>query len=174
VAPPELVLFDRDGTLVLDVPGNGDPERVRPVPGARAALDRLRAAGIRLAVVSNQDAVARGVVTLHQLAAVNRRIERELGGFTSWYVCPHAAEAGCECRKPAPGMILRALRELHVRPERCALIGDIGSDMEAARAAGVRAVLVPTAVTRREEIVTAAEIASDLPHAVALLLRGPA
>ena len=97
-----------------------------------------------------------------------------LGRFSSWFVCTHAADARCECRKPAPGMILRALRELGVPPERCALVGDIGADMEAARAAGVRAVLVPTPVTRREEIAAAPAVARDLPGAVALLLGGGA
>src|SRR3954464_2881698 len=61
-APPEAVLFDRDDTLIVDVPYNGDPARVEPVPGAREALDRLRAAGIRLGVVSNQSGVARGLI----------------------------------------------------------------------------------------------------------------
>jgi histidinol phosphatase-like enzyme len=76
---PAAVLFDRDGTLVRDVPYNGDPSRVEPMPGARAALDRLRAAGVRTAVVSNQSGVARGLLTRDQVDAVNARVEEVLG-----------------------------------------------------------------------------------------------
>jgi histidinol-phosphate phosphatase family protein len=166
------VLLDRDGTLVDDVPYNGDPARVRPMPGARAALDPLRAAGIPLAVVSNQSGVARGLVTPDDVSRVNRRIEELLGPIGAWFVCPHAPDDGCGCRKPAPGMLLGAAATLGVPAERCALIGDVGADVDAARAVGARAVLVPTPRTRRTEILAAPEVAPDLGRAVDLLLGG--
>jgi histidinol-phosphate phosphatase family protein len=171
-ARPDAVLLDRDGTLVEDVPYNGDPARVRPMPGARAALDRLRAAGIPLAVVSNQSGVARGLVTPDDVSRVNRRIEELLGPIGAWFVCPHAPDDGCGCRKPAPGMLLGAAATLGVPAERCALIGDVGADVDAARAVGARAVLVPTPRTRRTEILAAPEVAPDLGRAVDLLLGG--
>ncbi len=167
---PDAVLFDRDGTLVVDVPYNGDPERVLPMPGARAALDRLRTAGVPTAVVSNQSGVARGLLSAEQVVAVNRRVEELLGPVGPWAWCPHGPGDGCDCRKPAPGLVLRAAAELGVRPERCALIGDIGADVQAARAAGARGVLVPTPRTLRDEVAAAPEVASDLEAAVALLL----
>ena len=167
---PEAVLLDRDGTLIVDVPYNGDPDQVAPVPGARAALDRLRAAGVPLAVVSNQSGVARGLITRENVAAVNRRVEELLGPIGPWAVCPHGPDDGCDCRKPAPGLILRAAAELGVPPECCALIGDIGADVEAARAAGARGVLVPTPRTRPEEVEAAPEVAPDLPTAVEMLI----
>ena len=167
---PEAVLFDRDGTLILDVPYNGDPEKVVPVPGARRALDRLRAAGVPVGVVSNQSGVARGLLTPEQVAAVNRRVERLLGPFGAWAVCPHGPEDGCGCRKPAPGLVLRAAARLGVRPERCVVVGDIGADIEAARAAGARGILVPTPATRREEVEAAPEVAPSLEAAVELVL----
>jgi histidinol-phosphate phosphatase family protein len=167
---PAAVLLDRDGTLLVDVPYNGDPERVEPVPSARRALDRLRAAGVPLAVVSNQSGVARGLLGHVQVAAVNRRVDELLGPIGPYLICPHGPDDGCRCRKPAPGLVLAAARALGVEPERCALIGDIGADMGAARAAGARGVLVPTAVTRPEEIVAAPEVAPDLDAAVTLLL----
>ncbi|MEA2290636.1 MAG: hypothetical protein QOD55_2633 [Solirubrobacteraceae bacterium] len=169
-APPGAVLLDRDGTLVVDVPYNGDPARVRPMPGARQALDRLRAAGIPLAVVSNQSGIARGLLGADDVAAVNRRVEELLGPLGPWLVCPHGPDEGCDCRKPAPGLVLAAAERLGVPPERCAVVGDIGADVEAARAAGARGVLVPTARTRREEIAAAPERARDLAEAVDLLL----
>jgi histidinol-phosphate phosphatase family protein len=170
VRRPRAVLLDRDGTLVVDVPYNGDPARVTPVPGAREALDRLRAAGIRLAVVSNQSGVGRGLLTPAQVEAVNRRVERLLGPLGPWFVCPHTPADGCGCRKPSPALVTRAAAALGVAPAECALIGDTGADVEAARAAGARGVLVPNAVTRPEEIAAAPEVATDLPATVALLL----
>jgi histidinol-phosphate phosphatase family protein len=170
--PPalEAVLLDRDGTLVVDVPYNGDPERVEPVPGARAALDRLRAAGLRLAVVSNQSGVARGLVTPAQVDAVNERVQQLLGRFDAVVICPHGADDDCACRKPRPGMVLAAADQLGVEPTACAFVGDIGSDVDAALAAGARPVLVPTPVTRAEEIAAAPLVAASLPAAVDLLL----
>src|SRR2546430_8471731 len=168
--PPAAVLLDRDGTLVVDVPYNGDPARVESVPGVRRALDRLRAAGVPLAVVSNQSGIARGLVRARDVAAVNRRVEEVLGPIDSWHVCPHDPGDGCGCRKPAPGLVLAAAEALGVAAGRCALIGDIGADVEAARAAGARPVLVPTAATRPEEVDAAPEVASDLSEAVGRLL----
>lgn len=166
------VLFDRDGTLVKDVPYNGDPDSVAPVPGARAALDRLREACVPVGVISNQSGVARGLITAAQVDAVNRRIEELVGPFDGWFICLHAPEEQCCCRKPAPGLVLQAASALGVDPARCAVVGDIGSDVGAACAAGARAVLVPTAKTRPEEIEAAPEVAPTLGDAVGLLLGG--
>jgi histidinol-phosphate phosphatase family protein len=171
-ARPKAVLLDRDGTLVVDVPYNGDPARVTPMPGARAALERLRAARVPLAVVSNQSGIARGAVTAEQVRAVNDHIEALLGPLGPWLLCPHGTDDRCRCRKPAPGLIDRAAALLGVRPSDCAVIGDTGADVEAALAAGARPVLVPNAVTRREEIARAPEVAPDLAAAVTLLLDG--
>jgi len=169
----DAVLFDRDGTLVVDVPYNGDPDRVEPVPGAAAALARLRAAGVPTAVVSNQSGIARGLLTETQVRAVNARVEELLGPLGPWAWCPHGPDDGCGCRKPAPGLILRAAERLGVDPTRCVMIGDIGADVQAARAAGARAILVPTAVTRAEEIAAADEVAPDLRSAVERALAAP-
>ncbi|HEX2857407.1 MAG TPA: HAD family hydrolase [Propionibacteriaceae bacterium] len=169
---PDIVLFDRDGTLVHDVPYNADPARVLPVPGARAVLDRLRAAGVRIGVVTNQSGVADGRISPDQLAAVNARVEELLGPFDTWQICPHGRDAGCACRKPAPGMVLRACAEMDADPARCVVIGDIGTDVDAARAAGAVGILVPTPVTRPQEIEAAAHVAPDLGAAVDAVLGG--
>jgi D-glycero-D-manno-heptose 1,7-bisphosphate phosphatase len=166
------VLFDRDGTLVADVPYNGDPARVVVMPGAREAVGRLRAAGVRTAVVSNQSGVGRGLLRVDQVEAVNRRVEELVGPLGPWLVCLHGPGDGCRCRKPGPGLIEAAARALGVEPADCVVVGDIGADVEAARAAGARAVLVPTEVTRDEEVAAAPVVAADLLAAVDLLL-GP-
>jgi histidinol-phosphate phosphatase family protein len=167
---PKAVLFDRDGTLVVDVPYNGDPRRVVLMPGAREAVGRLRGAGVPTAVVSNQSGVGRGLIRVEQVEAVNRRVEELLGPMGPWLVCPHRPDEGCGCRKPAPGLVRAAAVALGVDPADCVVIGDIGADVEAARAAGAGAVLVPTARTRGEEVAAAPAVAPDLVAAVELLL----
>jgi histidinol-phosphate phosphatase family protein len=133
---PCAVLFDRDETIVVDVPFNGDPERVEPAPDALRQLDRLRAAGLPLAVVSNQSGVGRGLITADAVEAVNRRVEELLGPFAGFFTCPHAPEDDCECRKPKPKLILDAARALGVDPACCVVVGDRESDVQAARNAG--------------------------------------
>jgi HAD superfamily hydrolase (TIGR01662 family) len=167
-----VVLFDRDGTLVHDVPYNGDPARVAPVDGAREALDRLRAAGVRVGVVSNQSGVGSGRITVEQVEAVNARVEELLGPFDVWRYCPHDRDEGCSCRKPAPGMVKDACAALDAEPARCVVVGDIGSDVAAAEAAGARAVLVPTGVTRDAEVRAADHVAPGVPAAVDDILEG--
>jgi histidinol-phosphate phosphatase family protein len=152
----DAVLFDRDGTLVHDVAYNGDPDLVRPIAGARDAVDRLRAAGVRVGVVSNQSGVARGLITEADVRAVNARIDDLLGPFDTWQYCPHDDDAGCACRKPQPGMVLAAAEELGVPVERCVVVGDIAADVAAGRSAGAAAaVLVPNEATRHEELLAA-------------------
>jgi len=169
---PAAVLLDRDGTLVEDVPYNGDPARVRLLPGVREALDRLRDAGIPIGVVSNQSGVGRGLLTEAQVAEVNRRIEELAGPVGHWAVCLHRPEEGCACRKPREGLIVEAASALGVDPASCAVVGDIGADVGAALAAGARPILVPNGRTRPEERRWAPEVAADLATAVDRLLEG--
>jgi histidinol-phosphate phosphatase family protein len=169
----DAAFFDRDGTLVRDVPYNGAPAAVEPMPGARAALDRLRAAGLRLGVVTNQSGIGSGVLTAAQVAAVNQRVEALLGPFDTWQVCPHDAAAGCACRKPRPGLVLAAAAAVAAPPSRCVVVGDIGGDVAAGLAAGAAAVLVPTPETLPEEVRAAPVVVADLAGAVAWILDGP-
>ncbi|CAM5344939.1 HAD-IIIA family hydrolase [Streptomyces pilosus] len=173
MSPVNAVLFDRDGTLVHDVPYNADPARVRPVDGARAALDALRARGIRTGVVTNQSGIARGLLTEADAHRVNRRVDELLGPFDVWALCPHGPDDGCPCRKPRPGMVLWAAGRIGAAPADCVVIGDIGADMEAARRAGAHGILVPTPQTRPEETAAAPHVAPDLPAAVRLVLDTP-
>lgn len=168
--PARAVLFDRDGTLMHDVPYLADPEKVQPVAGAVAAVSQLRARGVPIGVVSNQSGVARGLIRPDQLQAVNRRLDSLLGPFGTWQLCQHGPQDGCRCRKPSPVMIRDAAHDLGVDPADCVYIGDIGADVQAALQAGARAVLVPTAATRQSEIAHArhcAVVRADLSAAVA-------
>lgn len=150
---PCAVIFDRDGTLIENVPYNGDPEAVRPFPGAREALDRLRARKIPLGVVSNQSGISRGFFTREQAEAVNKRLEELLGPFDVWLFCPHQPNDACECRKPKPKLIIDAARALGVDPKCCIMVGDLPSDLEAARNAGA----LPMAIDESQTLVQAIE-----------------
>ncbi|CAL9290150.1 D-glycero-alpha-D-manno-heptose-1,7-bisphosphate 7-phosphatase [Streptomyces sp. SudanB52_2052] len=173
MSPVKAVLFDRDGTLVEDVPYNADPDRVRPVDGAREALALLRARGIRTGVVTNQSGVARGLLTDADVRNVNHRVDELLGPFDVFAVCPHGPDDGCHCRKPEPGMVLWAAGRICTAPADLVVIGDIGADVEAARRAGAHGILVPTAQTRPEETAAADHVAPDLLTAVRAVLDGP-
>jgi histidinol-phosphate phosphatase family protein len=128
-----------------------------------------------LGVVSNQSGVARGLIEPEQLSAVNSRVDALLGPFDTWQTCPHGPDEGCECRKPRPGLVLAAARDLGVDPSECLVIGDIGADVQAALRAGARAVLVPTPLTRPGEVAYAlafATVATNLTEAVHHALAG--
>jgi histidinol-phosphate phosphatase family protein len=170
---PEAVLLDRDGTIVFDVAYNGDPRKVAPMAGAARALTRLRAHGLATAVISNQSGIGRGLLDREQVEAVNGRTEELLGPVGPWLFCPHGPEDGCECRKPEPGLVLAAAERLGVRPDRCAVIGDVAADVQAAQAAGAAAVLVPTPRTEPEDVRMAPRVAASIEAAVEQLLPNP-
>ncbi|MEV8146659.1 HAD-IIIA family hydrolase [Arthrobacter sp. NPDC080073] len=156
------VLFDRDGTLIVNVPYNSELALVRPMPGAGALLSELRRTGVKLGVISNQSGIARGLLTKEQVQAVNRKVDALLGPFDVWKFCPHGPADGCSCRKPRPGMVLAAAAELGLRPDEVAVVGDIGADIAAAHAAGSRGILVPTRETLEVEVSRAPRVAQDL------------
>jgi histidinol-phosphate phosphatase family protein len=168
---PQAVLFDRDGTLIHDDPTcTRDRSRVQVVAGARAAVQHLRGRGIAVGVVTNQAAIGRGQVRAEQVWAVNDVVDTLVGPFDTWQVCPHRPEDGCRSRKPAPGLVLAAAEHLGVKVDDVVVIGDIESDVLAARAAGATGILVPTPRTLREEVERSALVAPDLGAAVALAL----
>ena len=147
-APARAAVFlDKDGTLVEDIPYNVDPRLLRFTPGVAAGLRRLHDAGFLLVVVSNQSGIARGRFTEAQFAllqaAMRQRLRAAAGvELAAFEYCPHAPDAGCECRKPRPGMLRRAACAHGICLERSWMIGDILDDVEAGRRAGCRTVLV--------------------------------
>jgi histidinol-phosphate phosphatase family protein len=149
------VFLDRDGTLIEDVPYLGDPARVSLVPGAAAAIQILRRAGFACVVVSNQSAVGRGLITLEQLHRVHAEMCQQLAAagvvIDGNYWCTHAPQAPDKLliehvdRKPGPGMLLRAARDLNLALARSWIIGDQLGDMLAGRNAGCKSgILVRT------------------------------
>ena len=141
------------------------------MPGAPEAVAALRRASIRVGVVSNQSGIGRGLITPEQADAVNAAVDKLTGPFDTWQICPHRPEDGCPCRKPAPGLITSAAGDLGLSAADCVVIGDIGADIAAARAAGARAVLVPTAATLPGERV-GVPCAGTITEAVDAVLAG--
>lgn len=146
------MLLDRDGTIIVDVPYNGDPALVQPIEGAKAALDRLRAAGLRVGVLTNQSGVGRGTISDAQMRAVNARVDALLGPFDGWFICPHAPDDDCECRKPKPKLIFDAARAWGIDPSEIIVIGDKESDIQTAENAGARGILLQKGGTLKEAI----------------------
>lgn len=142
------VFFDRDGTLIENVPYNGDPDKVRLAPGAAEAVARLRRAGYACVVASNQSGIGRGMITEDQVRAVNRRMCELFAGrggsFDALYHCPVAPTTDDDTRvehpdrKPGPGMLLRAAHQLGLDLARSWMIGDEISDVLAGVNAGCR------------------------------------
>jgi D-glycero-D-manno-heptose 1,7-bisphosphate phosphatase len=151
--PRRAVFLDKDGTLIENVPYNVDPVRIRLAPRAVEGLRMLAGAGFALVVVSNQSGVARGYFDLAALELVRERLEMLLaaGGvrLDGFHFCPHHPDGSvevfarpCDCRKPLPGMLRHAARDLGIDLEQSWMVGDILDDVEAGRAAGCRSVLV--------------------------------
>jgi D-glycero-D-manno-heptose 1,7-bisphosphate phosphatase len=147
------IFFDKDGTLLIDIPHNVDPHQMRLAQGADQALAQLQDAGYALVVISNQPGVARGFFTLDALGAVEQRLGElfrengaELSGF---YFCPHDPLGSvepyrcfCHCRKPAPGLLYQAAQDLNLELRVSWMIGDILHDVEAGHYAGCKTVLI--------------------------------
>jgi len=151
------VILDRDGVLNQETEGSyvREPAEFHWLPGALEGLAILKGAGLHLSVASNQSGVGRGLMSLEQLALVHERMRAEAsaqgGALDAVFFCPHAPEAGCRCRKPAPGLIEEAIARSGIPASETLLIGDDRRDLEAASRAGVKAALVRTGKGRLTE-----------------------
>jgi D-glycero-D-manno-heptose 1,7-bisphosphate phosphatase len=182
------VFIDRDGTLTEEVGYVNHPQRLRLLPRSAEAIRRLNAAGVAAVVVTNQAGIARGYFTEEILHAVNAALVEQLkqagAHLDGLYVCTHHPTEGrppyrarCDCRKPAPGLLLRAAEDLRLDLHASTMVGDKASDLVPARAVGARAVLVLTGYGlgewehRRETFETAPDhVAGDLLDAVEWVL----
>jgi D,D-heptose 1,7-bisphosphate phosphatase len=181
------VFLDRDGTLNVEKGGVRGPQELQLIPGVAEALIALRQAGFCLVVVTNQSIIARGEASESDLAAVHRRLEWELGKAGAYldgiYVCPHHPDRGfpgeradlkiaCDCRKPAIGLVERARHDLSIDLSASWMIGDQTRDVEMARRAGLRSILLLTGAAGRDGQFQcdADYVAPDLKRAVAVVL----
>ena len=182
------VFLDRDGTIVREVEYLRSPEELRLLPRAGEAIRRLNEAGFAVVVVTNQSGIARGLLTEGDLEEIHtvlrRRLARRGARVDAIYSCPHHPEAPlpeyrrrCQCRKPLPGMLVRAGRELDLDLARSYAVGDGERDVEAGRRAGCRTVLVRTGYGAKTEArvgggLAADHVADDLSGAVEWILGG--
>lgn len=170
------VFLDRDGTINVKPPEGEyvtSPAGLVLLPGAAAAVARLNAAGLRTVLVSNQSWLSRSPGNAERYAAVHARLAQLLAAegarLDAAYHCPHAP-ATCDCRKPLPGMLQRAARDLRIELGQSVIIGDRDTDLMAGRAAGTSAILVRTG-DDSPAAAGADVVADDLPAAVRLILR---
>jgi D-glycero-D-manno-heptose 1,7-bisphosphate phosphatase len=178
--PREAVFLDRDGTVIEEVRYLGDPAQVRLIPGAAEAIRRLNDAGVLVVLVTNQSGVARGYFPESRVWDVHARLAELLAErgarIDAYFYCPHHPTEGvgryrvaCECRKPRPGLLLAAARQLDIDLARSWVIGDKPCDAEAGAAAGCRAILVRTG--HGVELPPEADAVADLGEAVGVCLR---
>ena len=173
------VILDRDGVLNEEPDDGGhvaDPANFCWLPGALAALAALRTLGVRISVVTNQSGIGRGHMTEFELAAVHDKMtldaQRVQGSIDAIFYCPHAPDAGCSCRKPAPALIEAAIDRSGIPRVNTLVVGDAARDLDAARAAGVRAALLRTGKGRAHEALAAARaipVFEDLGALVAMI-----
>ncbi|HEY5899140.1 MAG TPA: D-glycero-beta-D-manno-heptose 1,7-bisphosphate 7-phosphatase [Burkholderiales bacterium] len=150
----KLIVLDRDGTINHDSDHYiKSLEEWRPIKGSLEAIARLTQAGYRIVIATNQSGIARGLFTTRTLFEIHDALQRaaaQAGGrIDAFFFCPHAADAGCSCRKPQPGMLLEVARRFNVSLKDVYMVGDALRDVEAAAAAGARPVLVLTGKGKR-------------------------
>jgi D-glycero-D-manno-heptose 1,7-bisphosphate phosphatase len=172
--------LDRDGTIIHDVDYLRDPDGVRLLPGAAAAIGRLNAGRVPVLVITNQSGIARGLMTVADYERVRTRLDEVLAAegarIDATYYCPHHPDftGPCECRKPGTLLYRRAAEEHNVDLTRSVYLGDRWRDVAAGLSLGGRVVLVPSPSTPAEDLRRAkveAEMATDLEQAVDRWLR---
>ena len=166
------VFFDRDGTIMEDTHYCSDPNDVRIFPGVPEALRRLKSRGFKVIIITNQSGIGRGLFTLDQYRAVETEVLQQLGDdlIDATYYCPDVPGQESNCRKPAPGMVLKAERDHSIDLSRSFLIGDKEIDVECAHNAGVRAIRVRTGIERDLAGSNADWLADDVVAAVHVIL----
>ncbi len=163
---------------MVDMKYCADPDLVKLIPGAAEGLRALREAGYRVVVVTNQSGIGRGYFDGETLSRVNNRLRDELrregADYDALYYCPHTPEDDCGCRKPKPGLLLRAASELEIDLASSYTLGDRNLDVEAGRAAGTKTILVSrTSIPANGGSDPAADfVAPSLADAAKLILTG--
>jgi histidinol-phosphate phosphatase family protein len=159
------VFLDRDGTINREVHHLSDPNQLELLPGAAEGLLALYRAGCPLIIVSNQSPIGRGMFTEDRLREINGRLSEMLAAedvqIAGWYWCPHAPWEGCTCRKPAPGLFIKARDEMGVILEESWVVGDRLADLCAGREVGAKAILVATGYGQSEYALPEAQACVD-------------
>ncbi len=155
--PRQAVFLDRDGTVIVDRNYLADVEGVELLPGAGEGLRAMSAMGFRLVLVTNQSGIGRGYFAEEVVWRQYERLQELLApfgvAFEAMKLCPHAPDAGCGCRKPAPGMLLAAASELGIDCRGSFMVGDKEADVQAGHAAGCRSIRIGAEVETQADYV---------------------
>lgn len=184
MVPRKAVFIDRDGVLIDEVNYLSHPRQLKLLRGSADAVRRLRAAGFKVVVVSNQSGVARGYFTLKRLREIHTALRAMLAKkgvrLDGLLFCPHHPDGtvarfarACACRKPQPGMLRQAAYRWKASMKESFMVGDTEADVAAGRRAGCRTVLVRTGHGSRKKVTTRPDaVAADLAAAADLILAG--
>ncbi|HEY9075456.1 MAG TPA: HAD family hydrolase [Anaerolineaceae bacterium] len=174
--PRKFLIFDRDGTLIVEKNYLSSPDQVELIPGVGMALNQFRDMGLGLIVITNQSGIGRGFFTVETLAEINQRMLEKLSEENAFidaiYYCPHLPEEGCSCRKPKTGLILRAANDLKFQPSECIVIGDKKCDIEMGKNIQAKTILVKTgygAAYSNEDNVLPDYVVEDLVEAIPII-----
>ena len=166
------VFLDRDGPVHGEVNYLSEPEQLALLPGAAVAIRQMKRLGLKVVVVTNQSAVARGYLSEEKLSHIHKRLREMLAEQDAYldaiYYCPEMPDSGSPCRKPRIGMMKQAAEDLDIDLKRSYVVGDMASDMEMGRRAGAKTILVLTGYGEktRAQGSQADHVAGDLSAAV--------
>ena len=173
-----FAILDRDGTVIIERHYLSDPGQVELIPGVTSGLRQLSKLGLGLVVITNQSAVGRGLIDASRLALIHQRLCRELEAngihLDGIYFCSHTPEDNCPCRKPQPGLLELAAKELHFEPRASFVIGDKVCDVTMGQRVGATTFLVRTGygVQVAAEATVNPDYVVDSLEEVAVVIRG--
>jgi len=151
----KVVFLDRDGVISKDSPDHIKSwDEFHFLPNAKEGIKLLTDHGFHIVLITNQSVIARGMVTIEGLESMHNNMKREIEEYGSKiekiYYCPHHPDEGCDCRKPKPGMLLRAIKENNIDPTKSFMVGDRMMDVEVGKKVGCKTVIIPSELGQRE------------------------
>jgi D-glycero-D-manno-heptose 1,7-bisphosphate phosphatase len=179
----KAVFLDRDGTIIEDSGYINSPEQIKFIPGSIEAIKKLNEAGYKVVIISNQAGIARGLLSEDMLQTIDKIIHRQVlsggGHIDASYYCPHHPEHGvhpykqaCDCRKPHPGLIKKAVRDHNIELSGSFMVGDKSSDIGTGKRAEVKTIFVRTGHGQEELKEKPDHLADNLTEAVRWILNG--
>ncbi len=176
----KLIILDRDGIINYDSPNYiRSPDDWKPIASSIEAIANLTAAGFKIAVVTNQSGIARGLYTLDKLEAIHQKMlqtcQQAGGNIDAIYYCPHHPDEGCHCRKPKTGMLDKIAEDFGCNLQDIPFVGDRYTDLQAARTVGAKPILIKSAMTVITDEMDLSDVEQfvDLTSFVATLLTKP-
>ena len=151
----KVVFLDRDGVISKDSPDHIKSwEEFHFLPKAKDAVKLLTDNGFNVIIITNQSVIARGMTSVEELEQMHsntvKEIEKKGGRIVDIYYCPHHPDDGCNCRKPAPGMLLQAIKDHDIDPKKSFMVGDRMMDVKVGKKVGTRSIIIPSKLGLKE------------------------